>query len=209
MATFICKPTCAPGLPNFGIVDDCDVVDSFASGEIAKVIPMNCGLNFTDVDSATEWTSAIQLSKISVLPDGNGKIDAAARSGDVRVKCITIQPICKKPFDFTTRLVDNTSQTDVAKYNSLTKQVLGLGVTFLTCDGYLLIDPDWAAGKSPSIKLASFYIDQVFDGVADGQMYYQIKGELSTCKALKRVKLSAATALIFSTAIATSGGTGI
>ena len=57
-----------------------------------------------------------------------------------------------KPFEFTSYIADNTAQTDYVLYNQLQKQRLGLSIMFLTCDGILLISPDWTTGKIAGLK---------------------------------------------------------
>jgi hypothetical protein len=69
---------------------------------------------------------------------------------------------------------------------------------FLTCDGVLLIDPDWTTGNTAGLSLSSLKIAQIFGGEADGKMTYKISGEVSECRSLKRVKLSADTLAVIS-----------
>lgn len=189
----ICKPNCVTGLPNFGAINDCDVQSLFSSGEIAKVIFLKCTSTFTDVDDDAEWTGVLASGDATIPFVGNGKIDEQTESGEYRVGCQTITSICKKPFEFISPVTDTDAQTEWSLYNDIQKQRLGLGVLFLTCDGILLLNPDWVTTTSPSLKLSMLKISQIFGGEADGKMTYKINGEISECRSLKRVKLSQAT----------------
>lgn len=189
----ICKPNCVTGLPAFGAIDDCDIQSLLTSGEVAQVIFTKCNLDWVDVDDPTEWETNIQANDVSIPFVGNGKIDEQTESGELRIGCTTISTICKKPFEFTSPIADTTSQTEWSLYNEIQKQRLGLSVAFLTCDGILLIDPDWVTGEPIGIKLSMLKISQIFSGEADGKMTYKINGEVSECRSLKRVKLSADT----------------
>jgi hypothetical protein len=189
----ICKPNCVTGLPAFGAIDDCDIQSLLTSGEVAQVIFTKCNLDWVDVDDPTEWETNIQATDVSIPFVGNGKIDEQTESGELRIGCTTISTICKKPFEFTSPIADTTSQTEWSLYNEIQKQRLGLSVAFLTCDGILLIDPDWVTGEPIGIKLSMLKISQIFSGEADGKMTYKINGEVSECRSLKRVKLSADT----------------
>lgn len=205
----ICKPGCGTGLPNFGAIDDCDIKDLVSSGEIAKVIFTKCDLAFTDIDDAAEWEEGISTSVISIPYSGNGKIDEATESGEIRIDCFTDYTISKKPFEYTSYVVDKTAQTDVDKYNLIRKKRRGLGIMFLTCDGILLINPDWTAGEVPSIKLSMLKLSQLFPGEADSQMFYKINGETLEGRAFKRVKLSDEVIEVLYANIATSGAGGL
>lgn len=189
----ICKPNCVTGLPAFGAIDDCDIQTLLTSGEIAQVIFTKCDLDFTDVDDPTEWETNIQANDIAIPFVGNGKIDEQSESGELRIGCTTVSTICKKPFEFTSPIADTTSETEWDLYNQIQKQRLGLSISFLTCDGILLIDPDWTTGNPIGLKLSTLKIAQIFSGEADGKMTYKINGEVSECRSLKRVKLSADT----------------
>lgn len=189
----ICKPNCVTGLPNFGAINDCDITSLLSSGEIAKVIFTKCDLAFTDVDSDTEWQDGIDAGDIAIPFVGNGKIDEQTESGEIRVGCQTVSTICKKPFEFTSYITDTTAQTDYALYNQILEQRLGLTITFLTCDGILLINPDWVTGENIGLKLSMLKVSQVFNGETDGKMFYKISGEATECRSLKRVALSADT----------------
>lgn len=189
----ICKPNCVTGLPSFGAIDDCDIQSLLTSGEVAQVIFTKCDLDFTDVDDPTEWETNIQANDIAIPFVGNGKIDEQSESGEIRIGCTTVSTICKKPFEFTSPIADTTSETEWDLYNQIQKQRLGLSVSFLTCDGILLINPDWSTGEPIGLKLSTLKIAQIFSGEADGKMTYKINGEVSECRSLKRVKLSADT----------------
>lgn len=194
----ICKPNCVTGLPEFGAISDCDLNALFSSGEIAKVIFSKCDLEIDDVDDPTEWETNITGANVTIPFVGNGKIDEQNESGDYRIGCQTVNSICKKPFEFTSPITDTTSQTEWSLYNDIQKQRLGLSVMFLTCDGVLLIDPDWTTGNTSGLSLSSLKIAQIFGGEADGKMTYKISGEVSECRSLKRVKLSADTLAVIS-----------
>lgn len=182
----LCKPNCFTGFPNFGAVDDCDLTASFSSGEISHVILVKCDETFTDVDDDTEWTTKIAESVVAIPFVGNGKIDEQQESGEIRVGCETVATICKKPFEFTSYVTDTTSQTEWSLYNQVLEQRLSLAVAFVTCDGILLIDPDWTTGNTIGIAKSSFKIAQVFSGEADSKMFYKISGELTECRSLKK-----------------------
>jgi hypothetical protein len=119
---------------------------------------------------------------------GNGKIDKAEKSGEKRIACKTVYTISKRKFEYSSPLVDNVAQSEWALYNTLEEQKLGLAVMFLTCDGILLIDPDYSTGKTAGIK-ASFDVNQILSGEVDGQMEYMIDGEITEKRSLKRVLL--------------------
>jgi len=189
----ICKPNCVTALPSFGAIDDCDVTSLLASGEIAKIIFTKCDSGFTDVDDDAEWGSKLTEGDITIPFVGNGKLDETQESGEIRVGCQTVSTICKKPFEFTSYITDVDGQTDSTLYNDILKQRLGLTVSFLTCDGYLLINPDWVTTQNIGLALSMLKISQIFSGEADSKMYYKISGEITECRSLKRVKLSAAT----------------
>lgn len=189
----ICKPSCVTGLPNFGAIDDCDIVSSLSSGEITKIILVKCDATFTDVDDSAEWSTAIAAGDVTVPFVGNGKIDEQTESGEIRVGCETVMTICRKPFEFTSYITDSVAQTEWDLYNQILEQRLGLSVAFLTCDGILLIDPDWTTGGTIGIAKSSLKVSQVFNGEADGKMFYKISGELNECRALKRVRLAQTT----------------
>ncbi len=189
----ICKPNCVTGLPNFAAIDDCDLTASFTSGEIASLVFLKCDLEIDDIDDATEWETNIDSGNVTLPFAGNGKIDEQTESGEYRVGCQTVSSICKKPFEFISPIVDNTSQTEWDLYNSIQKQRLGLTVAFLTCDGILLVNPDWVTGSNAGSKLSMLKISQILSGEADGKMTYKINGEIAECRSLKRVKLSAET----------------
>lgn len=186
----ICKPNCVTALPNFAAVDDCDLLASFTSGEIAVILFMKCNLEFTDIDDANEWETNITNGDITIPFPGNGKIDEQAESGEMRIKCTTVSTVQRKPFEFTSPIVDNVAQTEWDKYNSIMKQRLGLVVAFLTCDNILLISPDWVSGEVPGLGLSSLKVSQIFSGEADGKMTYKINGDIAESRSLKRVKLS-------------------
>jgi hypothetical protein len=186
----ICKPNCVTTLPAFGAIDTCDLLSSLSSGEIAMIIFAKCNRTFTDIDDANEWETHITNGDITIPFIGNGKIDEQAESGEIRIGCTTVSTTCKKPFEFSSPIVDNTSQTEWALYNSIVAQRLGLGVMFLTCDNILLVNPDWVTTRAPSMSLSSFKVSQIFSGEADGKMSYKINGEIAECRSLKRVKLS-------------------
>jgi len=188
----ICKPNCVTSLPNFGAINDCDITAMLASGEIANIIFIKCNETFTDVNDATEWTAKKTANSISIPFAGNGSIKEKSESGEVRIKCQTVSTICKKPFEFTSYIADNTAQTDYVLYNQLQKQRLGLSIMFLTCDGILLISPDWTTGKIAGLKPTTLKIDQVFSGEADSKMHYKINGEVEECRAFKRMAISQA-----------------
>jgi len=194
----ICKPNCVTGLPEFGAISDCDLNSLFSSGEIAKVIFTKCDLEIVDVDDPDEWEANIQGANVTIPFVGNGKIDEQNESGEHRIGCQTVNSICKKPFEFISPITDTTSQTEWSLYNDIQKQRLGLSVVFLTCDGVLLIDPDWTTGNTAGLSLSSLKIAQIFSGEADGKMTYKISGEVSECRSLKRVKLSSDTLAIIS-----------
>lgn len=189
----ICKPSCVTGLPNFGAIDDCDIISSLSSGEITKIILVKCDQVFDDVDDASEWTAAIGAGNVSIPFVGNGKIDEQTESGDIRIGCESVMTICRKPFEFTSYITDTAAQTEWSLYNQILAQRLGLSVGFLTCDGVLLIDPDWTSGSTIGIAKSSLKVSQVFNGEADGKMFYKISGELNECRSLKRVKLTQST----------------
>lgn len=189
----ICKPSCVTSLPNFGAIDDCDVISSLSSGEITKIILTKCDETFTDVDDETEWADKIQSGTISVPFVGNGKIDEQSESGEIRIGCETINTVCKKPFEYTSYITDKDALSEWSLYNQILAQRLGLSVAFVTCDGILLLSPDWVSGQAIGISKSSLKVSQVLNGEADGKMYYKISGELSECRALKRVKLSQTT----------------
>lgn len=196
----ICKPNCVTALPSFGAINDCDVTSLLASGEIAKVIFTKCDTTFTDVDDDTEWAAKVDDGDITVPFVGNGKLDETQESGEIRVGCQTVSTICKKPFEFTSYITDTTNQTDSTLYNDILKQRLGLTVTFLTCDGHLLINPDWTTGAGIGSALSMLKISQIFTGEADSKMHYKISGEITECRSLKRVKLSADTIAVINAA---------
>ena len=75
----------------------------------------------------------------------------------------------------------------------------------LTCDGILLINPDWISGEAPAIKLSTVKISQIFPGEADSKMMYKISGEMLGCMSLMRVKLSDETIEVITTGLTTSG----
>jgi hypothetical protein len=201
----ICKPNCVTVLPNFGSIDQCDIEALLTSGEIINTLFAKCNEPFTDIDSPTEWQDKINAGLVTIPYTGNGKIDEQAETGEVRIGCQTINTICKRPFEYTSPIVDTTSQTDYLKYNQINKQRLGLGVMHLTCDGILLINPSWITGKSPAIKLSSIKISQIFSGEADSKMTYKINGEMLGCDSLMRVKLSDDTIDVITAGIVTSG----
>ena len=60
----------------------------------------------------------------------------------------------------------------------------------MTCDGILLINPDWTTGNTIGSALSMLRISQIFSGETDGKMTYKINGEITECRSLKRVKLS-------------------
>jgi hypothetical protein len=189
----VCKPNCVTGLPNFGAINDCDVTSLLASGEIAKIIFTKCDAGFVDVDDDAEWGTKLTEGDITIPFVGNGKLDETQESGEIRVGCQTVSTICKKPFEFTSYITDTTTQTDPTLYNDILKQRLGLTVSFLTCDGYLLINPDWVTTANIGLSLSMLKISQIFSGEADSKMYYKISGEITECRSLKRVKLSSDT----------------
>lgn len=196
----ICKPNCVTTLPNFGAINDCDIQQLLTSGEIAKVIFTKCDLEFTDVDDDAEWTTGIEAGDITIPFVGNGKIGEQTESGEVRIGCITHTIIKKKPFEFTSYISDTTSQTEWNLYNQIEAQKLGLTVSFITCDGLLLINPDWTTGENIGLKITSLKISQIFNGEADDKMFYKISGEVSEGRSLKMVKLSSATLEAINTA---------
>lgn len=189
----LCKPNCVTNLPNFGAVDDCDLISSFSSGEISRIIALRCDLDIVDPDDATEWTTNIAAGDVAIPFVGNGKIDEQQESGEIRVGCETVNTICRKPFEFISYVTDTAAQTESGLYNELLEQRLGLNLAFVTCDGVLLVDPDWTTGNPIGIAKSSFKVAQIFTGEADSKMYYKISGELTECRSLKRIKLSAAT----------------
>ena len=196
----ICKPNCVTGLPNFGAVNDCDLQASFSSREIAQVIFTKCNLEIDDVDDATEWETNITNGDVTVPFAGNGKIDEQTESGEYRVGCQTVSSICKKPFEFVSPVTDTASQTEWDLYNQIQKQRLGLQISFLTCDGILLVNPDWVTGSTIGLPITMLKIAQIFSGETDGKMTYKISGEIAECRSLKRVKLSADTIAILTEA---------
>lgn len=188
----ICKPNCATALPNFGAIDDCNINDRLASGEITQIIALKCNLPFTDIDDDVEWEAALAAGDVTVPPVGNGKIDEQAESGEMRIGTQTVSTICKKPFEFISPIVDTVAETEWALYNQIQAAKLGLSLIFITGDGIALINPDWVSGEHPGIPFSMFKISQIFSGEADGKMTYKINGEISECRSLKRVKLSTA-----------------
>ena len=194
----ICKPNCVTGLPDFGAINDCDIQSLFSSGEVAKVIFLKCNLAVTDVDDPTEWETNLAAGDVTIPPVGNGKIDEQTESGEVRIGCQTVSTICKKPFEFISPITDTSSQTEWSLYNEIQKQRLGLTVAFVTCDGILLINPDWVTTENPGLSLSTLKISQILSGEAYGKMTYKINGEVEECRSLKRVKLSADTLEILS-----------
>lgn len=202
----LCKPNCITGLPDFGAIDDCDINALLSSGAIAKIILPRCDLNIVDVDDPAEWTTNLTNADISIPFVGNGKIDEQQESGEVPIGCEMVPTICKKPFEYISYITDTAAQTDTALYNSILAQRLGLSVAFLTCDGILLIDPDWTTGNPIGIDKSSFKVSQIFPGDIDSKMYYKITGELTDCRSLKRVKLSAATITALSGGAGSGGG---
>ena len=196
----ICKPNCVTGLPNFGAIDDCDITQFLSSGEIGNIVLYKCDLAFTDIDDDAEWTTHIEAGDITVPFAGNGKIDEQTESGEIRIKCQTVSTICKKPFEYTSYITDKESQTEWSLYNDILKQRFGLTVGFITCDGNLLMNPDWTTGGHPGLAMSMFKVSQIYNGEADGKMFYKLNGEISECRSLKIVKLSADTlAAIIST----------
>lgn len=185
----VCLPNCVTGLPNFGTVNVCDIVNSLTSGEIAKIILIKCDEVFTDLLDSAEWLSKKTAGVLTVPFAGNGKIDKAERSGEKRIGCQTITTITKRKFEYSSPLVDNVGNTDWSLYNTLFAQKLGLSVMFLTCDGVLLVSPDWVTGGIAGIKKSILDIDQIFSGEIDGQMEYMISGEITEARALKRITL--------------------
>lgn len=194
----ICKPNCVTALPNFGAINDCNINERLSSGEIARFVFIKCSEVFTDIDDDTEWTAKKTANTITIPFVGNGKIDEQSESGEMRIGCQTVNTICKKPFEFTSPIVDTTAQSEYSLYNGIQSQRLGLFVIPITCDGIALISPDWVAGANPGLPLASLKIAQIFSGEADGKMTYKISGEFSECRSLKRVKLSADTLAVIS-----------
>lgn len=184
----VCLPNCVTTLPNFGAVDICDIEKSLTSGEIAKIIFIKCNETFTDIEDPAEWTAKKSAGDLTVPFAGNGKIDKAEKSGEKRIACKTVYTISKRKFEYSSPLVDNVAQSEWALYNTLEEQKLGLAVMFLTCDGILLIDPDYSTGKTAGIK-ASFDVNQILSGEVDGQMEYMIDGEITEKRSLKRVLL--------------------
>lgn len=184
----VCLPNCVTTLPNFGAIDICDIEKNLTSGEIAKIIFIKCDEVFTDILDPVEWTAKKTAGDLTVPFAGNGKLDKAEKSGEKRIACKTIYTISKRKFEYSSPLVDNVTQSEWALYNSLEQQKLGLAVMFLTCDGILLIDPDYTTGSTAGIK-ASFDVNQILSGEVDGQMEYMIDGEITEKRSLKRVLL--------------------
>ena len=102
----------------------------------------------------------------------------------------------QKPFEFVSLVTDTASQTEWDLYNQIQKQRLGLQISFLTCDGILLINPDWVTGSTIGLPITMLKIAQIFSGETDSKMTYKISGEIAECRSLKRVKLSADTIAI-------------
>lgn len=194
----ICKPNCVTALPNFGAIDDCDITKRLTSGEIAKVVFVKCNMEVTDIDDDLEWETNISNGLVTIPFVGNGKIDEQSEAGEMRIGCQTVSTICNKPFEFSSPIVDTDAETEWSLYNDIQKSKLGLTVLFITCDGIVLINPDWVSGQNPGLPFSKLKISQIFTGEADSKMMYKINGEISECRSLKRVKLSTETLEILS-----------
>ena len=102
----------------------------------------------------------------------------------------------KKPFEFVSPVTDTASQTEWDLYNQIQKATFRLADFILTCDGILLINPDWVTGSTIGLPITMLKIAQIFSGETDSKMTYKISGEIAECRSLKRVKLSADTIAI-------------
>lgn len=188
----ICNPSCLTALPTFDAVNDCDLQKSFASGEIAQLILGVCNLTFTDILDATEWTTKKTANLITIPFGGNGNLGETSFNNPVRVKCKDVSTSARKPFEFNSPIVDNDTNSEWSLYNDIIANKENLGIMFLTCDGNLLISPDWTTGENPLLTTATINVNQMYSGESDSVMMYKINGELTEYRALKRVKLTQA-----------------
>ena len=188
----ICNPDCLTVLPNFEAIDSCDLIKSLRSGEIAKIIVGRCDLAFADILDVAEWTTKKANGDISIMMAGNGSLGEKSYTNTLRISCKDIDTGAKKPFEFMTYLGDNVAYTEYSVYNDLISNKLNVGIMFLTCDGFLLINPSWATGDNPLLNTSKINFDQIFSGEANSQAQWKISGEISEDNILKPVKLTSA-----------------
>jgi len=188
----ICYNNCVTGLPTFDSINDCNVEDLLISGEIANIIAIKCGETFTDILDAAEWAAKKAANTISIPFKGTGSIGAIEGSGEVKVGCQQIQTIHRRPFEYTSPIVDKDGHTDVALYNSLLDQKLGINLMFVNCDGILIFASDWGTGLHPGIKPYQFMISDLFSGEDGAVMNYSITGQINSKRILKREPLTSA-----------------
>lgn len=186
----ICYSACVTALPTFDSINDCNVEETFLSGEIANIIAVKCDVTFDDILDVTEWQAKKTANQISIPFKGNGSIGAIEGSGERKVGCQQVTTIHRRPFEYRSPITDTSGHTDVGLYNSLIDQKMGINLMFVNCDGVLIFASEWTTGGHPAIKPYQFMISDTFSGEDGAVMEYAITGQISSKRILKRVKLT-------------------
>ena len=188
----ICIPECVTALTPFSTINVCNLTTSLRSGEIAKLVFFKCNSVVIDVTSDTEWGTLFSSGNAIKTLVGRGTISEKSSDGVIRLGCQDVATISKYPFTYESELVDATLATDASIYNDLNNAKLNLTVAFLTCDGWLIINPDYTTGTNIGLKLDALNISPVYSGEANSKTKYVINGALSEDAILKPIKLTSA-----------------
>lgn len=195
--SIFCNPSCLLPQSQFSSINACDLAAAMRSGEIVKAIFITCDVLVDDITDETEIQSYKTANKLVPTLLGRGKIDEKTNEGIVRIGCQNVATISKYPFEYESELVDTTSGSEADVYNDLNNNKLNLTIAFLTCDNWLLVNPNYSAGGQLGLKIDELNISPIWGGEANGQMKYVIKGAVSEKQIIKSIKLTDAVAAKF------------
>jgi hypothetical protein len=185
-----CNPSCFVDLTQFSTIDICNLAEAMRSGEIVKLIFIGCQVEVTDITDESEIGGYKTANTLIPSFPGRAKIDEKTTEGVVRIGCQDVSTIGKYPFEFESEIVDKNTGSEWQLYNDINNNKLNLTIAFLTCDGWLLVNPRYSSPGKIGLAIDSLNISPIYDGVANGKMKYTIKGTLSEQEILRPIKLT-------------------
>lgn len=153
----ICNPACDAGAIT-RYETGCDAQKEIRKGGISRFILIDCGLDWTDISSASEW--ATNASDYYVSPEGLGEI----QDGDIETEeigCdVEVQFAETGNVNFILKRFDNESFKDFDLEYDLKNKAQNKTLVLVGCDGLLYFNYNWETGEEIGLGIRGITVNR-------------------------------------------------
>lgn len=173
-----CNPSCGSTAMTMW-TESCDLRSMLLKGGIRQIIFFDCDKTFTDVTSASEWTTKKTATEFQITPRGNATF-AQSEKEEIELDCdrMVVTKI-SKPIEFSSKLLDPTGGAHHDLIEDVNKYALNKTIMFVDCNNRLYYRFNWATTENPGFTLNKAFADLTEDAKWQ-QLVIMLEADFST-----------------------------